>query len=154
MPRQTFGELSLDIPEDFVDSTTVTLVRSGEERFEGLLALNNVHNGDSMITIGQRAQLNPRVPLIFYAEHQIAILNSSQQDFQIITQGELNLESGQDAYQLEVAIKHDIAQVTQRYIFLDNSTRILVLCGSCSGSQSAQLETREYLAILVKSLTI
>ena len=154
MPQQTYGRLSLNIPENFCDTTTVTLVNRSEENFGGLPSLNPINIGDSMITVSRRARLDPPVPLVLYAEHQIEILRATHENCQIVNQRPLNTDTKQNAYKFDVVINQAGTSVSQSYVFFDNSTKIVVICGSSSGSQSRQRNMREYISKLSDSLAL
>ncbi|MEE2903851.1 MAG: hypothetical protein VYC39_16105 [Myxococcota bacterium] len=154
MPRKTYGGISLNIPDNFNDTTTITLVHRSKEKFEGLLAVNSVSSGATMITVGRRALMDPPVPLALYAEHQAAIIRASHQKSEIIRQGSLDVETGHEAYQLEITLEHEDGTVTQSYVFIHTPAKVVVVCGSSSGSQANQRNMREYISKISSSIAV
>ena len=154
MHRKTYGRLSLNIPDNFIDTTIITLVHRSKEKFEGLLSINAISLGDTTITIGRRALINPPVPLMLYAEHQATIIRASHQNFQLIKQGSFYIGTGLEAYQLEIALEHNGKKVTQSYIFFETSTKVVVVCGSSSGSLASQRNMREHISKILSSIAL
>ena len=115
--------------------------------------MNSVSSGSTMITIGRRALMDPPVPLALYAEHQAAIIRASHQKSQLIKQGSFDVETGIRAYELEIALEHESETVTQNYIFVQAPAKVIVVCGSSSGSQANQRDMREYISKILSSLT-
>lgn len=154
MTRKIYGNLSLDIDQDFVDYTVINyFCPANRDSLASplLLGRNSQSSWPNQITITRRAIPVEGFPLETFAQHQLEILTTGGNDCDVLDQRSYQAQARYSVYEQTVSLANTNGVFVQFHLFIQAENEIILICGSSQLGEYFE-EVKEQSIALMESI--
>jgi hypothetical protein len=148
MPKRSYGDISLTLPDAWKDASIVTLLPPSTPTFS-LLSTKGV--GEQQPNLVIRGQAFDGVPpdLEKFAKVQEQMMAQITDDLKVLDRGSLTLEaSGINAVTRDYSFRSEPHYVRQLQVYFLGSKTLYIACGSGTASNTFDVLRKQYCELL------